>query len=277
MDVLRVFNNNVVLARGDDGGEVIVTGRGVGFQARPGTRVVPEQVARVFVPADGRDPDHLAELLADIPPEYVALVTAALNSAGLGERARSSPTLVISLADHVTFAVRRAADGTSVEYPLTAEVKHLYAAEYEAGRTLLAALNERLDEPLPAGEAIAFSLHLINAGFATGDLSYTYTMTGIIQQLLAIISQHYGIELDHTSVNVGRFITHLRYLFVRIHQNEQLDQEHAQLADPIRQAFPEALACSRRLAATLELRLGAELTEDEISYLTLHVARVAAD
>lgn len=32
MEILRVFNNNVVLAKGGDGGEVILTGRGLGFQ-----------------------------------------------------------------------------------------------------------------------------------------------------------------------------------------------------------------------------------------------------
>ena len=32
-------------------------------------------------------------------------------------------------------------------------------------------------------------------------------MTGVIQQLLDIIDHSYGITLDRSSVNVGRFIT----------------------------------------------------------------------
>ena len=83
MKILRVFNNNVVLARDDAGGEVILTGRGLGFQARPGRTVDPTLVTRTFIPADGRDPDHLAELLAGIPPEHVQLVGEALAEAGL--------------------------------------------------------------------------------------------------------------------------------------------------------------------------------------------------
>ena len=43
MEILRVFNNNVVLAKGGDGGEVILTGRGLGFQAKPGQTVVDSQ------------------------------------------------------------------------------------------------------------------------------------------------------------------------------------------------------------------------------------------
>ena len=68
---------------------------------------------------------------------------------------------------------------------------------------MLASLNARLDVTLPDGEAIALAMHLVNAGFATGDLSYTYTMTGVIQQLLDIIDHSYGITLDRSSVNVA--------------------------------------------------------------------------
>ena len=52
MKILRVFNNNVVLAK-DGAREVIVTGRGLGFQAKPGQRVDGAKIVRVFVPADG--------------------------------------------------------------------------------------------------------------------------------------------------------------------------------------------------------------------------------
>jgi hypothetical protein len=38
VEILRVFNNNVVLSRDHTGQEVILTGRGLGFQAKPGQR-----------------------------------------------------------------------------------------------------------------------------------------------------------------------------------------------------------------------------------------------
>jgi beta-glucoside operon transcriptional antiterminator len=37
------------------------------------------------------------------------------------------------------------------------------------------------------------------------------------------------------------------------------------------------LECALRLARLVELRLGSPLTDDEVSYLTLHVARVAQE
>ena len=109
---------------------------------------------------------------------------------------------------------------------------------------------------------------------ATGDLSYTYTMTGVIQQLLDIIDHSYGITLDRSSVNVGRFITHLRYLFVRIHQHQQLTDEPAPVMKVIRESYPAALRCARTIASLLELRLDTDISDDETAYLAMHVARV---
>ena len=64
MELLRVFNNNVVLARRHDGVEVILTGRGLGFQTKPGQTVDESKIVKIFVPSDGRDPDHIGQLLA---------------------------------------------------------------------------------------------------------------------------------------------------------------------------------------------------------------------
>ena len=46
MNILRVFNNNVVLAHSsDDNCEIILTGRGIGFQMKPGDTVKQEKIS----------------------------------------------------------------------------------------------------------------------------------------------------------------------------------------------------------------------------------------
>jgi beta-glucoside operon transcriptional antiterminator len=274
MEILRVFNNNVVLARDDDGGEVILTGRGLGFQAKPGRPVDRAKVVRTFVPADGRDLDHLAQMLSDIPPEIIRVIIDSMREAGLDERQMASTTLVLAICDHVANAILRVKQGVDVIYPLLGEVRNLYPQEYGRAGALLTSINRRIDTPLPEGEKTALALHLVNAGFSSGDLTYTYTMTGVIQQMLDIIEQSYGITLDQGSVNVGRFITHLRYLFVRIHQHRQLEHESAAIVNAIRESYPDALHCATTIASVLELRLGADISDDEIAYLAMHVARV---
>ncbi|WIM67356.1 PRD domain-containing protein [Corynebacterium breve] len=273
MQILRVFNNNVVLAKQADG-EVVVTGRGIGFGARHGDTVDKAKVHKVFVPADGRDPDHLGEMLAMIPGEVIAIVNASLEEVGVDPTMREKITLVTALADHVAMAIKRQAEGQQIEYPLEAEVRHLYPEDLALAQRLLQAINRRLNAPLPDSEAIAFTLHFVNANFASGDLSYTYKMTGVIEQILDVIGAHYGIELDSSFISVARFITHMRYLFVRLATKQQLTEGSPELSEQIRTLYPEASTCAHKIANIVELRFDSELSDEEIAYLTLHTERL---
>ena len=270
MQLLRVFNNNVVLAR-RGAEDVIVTGRGIGFQAHPGAEVDPAKVVKVFVPDSGRDPDHLAAMIAGIPGEYVQLVIDAMHSVDMSEALRSKLTLVVAIADHIHGAVSR---GNTVSYPLEAEVRHLYADDFSLAQQLLTAINSGLHKPLAPDEAVAITLHLVNAGFAVGDLSGTYRMTGLIQQILAVIGSHNDTELNSEDISVARFITHLRYLFVRMAEHQQLDSDDRQVATAISARYPDAVETAQMVANLIELRLDSALTPDEVSYLTLHIARL---
>lgn len=270
MQLLRVFNNNVVLAR-RGAEDVIVTGRGIGFQAHPGTEVDPAKVVKVFVPDSGRDPDHMAAMIAGIPGEYVQLVIDAMHSVDMSEALRSKLTLVVAIADHIHGAVNR---GDAVSYPLEAEVRHLYAEDFALAQQLLTAINGGLHKPLAPDEAVAITLHLVNAGFAVGDLSGTYRMTGLIQQILAVIGSHNDTELNSEDISVARFITHLRYLFVRMAEHQQLDSDDRQVATAISARYPDAVETAQMVANLIELRLDSALTPDEVSYLTLHIARL---
>lgn len=276
MKILRVFNNNVVLSRDEFGREVILTGRGLGFQARPGSDIDESKVVRTFVPEDAAQSDSIAQMLSLLSPEVIAIVAEAMASVGVSDRTGGSPSLVLALADHLTHALRRVKEGTVVEYPLRGEVEALYSKEYQQARNLLDVINARLDHVLPEVEAVAFALHLVNAGFAAGDLAQTYTMTGIIEQVLAVVATFYDIELDGSSASVARFITHLRYLFVRIYDGKQLADEPEPITTAINSSYPEAWDCAQHAALIIELRTETKLTADEIAYLTLHIARIAA-
>ena len=277
MKALRVLNNNVVLARDERGQEVILTGRGIGFSSTQGRPIDTSLIVRVFVPADGRDPDHLAEVLALVDEEVLRAVVIALSEVGIEGRESTRPTLAIAVADHVAGALDRSRRGIDIEYPLRAEVSALYPVEYAQSQALVAAINRRLEPSLESSEATAIALHLVNAGFASGDLSFTYTMTGVIQQMLAVVGERFGLDVSQDTMSAARFITHVRYLFVRIQQHRQLAGQESTIGAGIREHYPEATRTAQQLATVVELRLGEGLSEDEISYLALHVARMTMD
>lgn len=274
MEVLRVFNNNVVLARRDDGQDVIATGRGLGFQAKPGGRVDESHVVRVFVPDVGRDGDALGSLVAAIPPAHLDLAGRALESVRERLTFELGSATVVALADHLSFAHERHRQGIEVEYPLRAEVSHLYPEELRIAGRILEFVEQHSAISLPDGEVVPVAMHLVTAGFSGGDLSATYRMTGVINQIFDVLEQVLPVPIDRESVNAARFIVHLRYFFVRAHDDRQLDDSSDKLGEGVRRAFPEAYAAARRLQTVMELRLGEPVSSAELTYLSIHVARM---
>ncbi|MFT0846369.1 PRD domain-containing protein [Actinomycetaceae bacterium L2_0104] len=278
MKVLRVFNNNVVMADDTQRGVVIVTGRGVGFSRKPGDDIDSNKVVQTFVPDAHNDIGYLSTYLVDVPPEYIEIARE-IHSLAEQELKTSLPqSVIITLADHIAFAVKRVRSGVEMGHPLKAEVSHLYAKEYRVARKSLEIIREHSGAPIADDEAVAVTMHLVNAlQFQTGDLSKTFEMTEIFSQIFDILSSTFGRRFETDSLNAARFITHLRYFFVRAYADKQLQDQPQRLTTTIRDAFPEAFQAAQLVQALLELRLDVPITEDERAYLTLHIARLASE
>ncbi|MGC4152777.1 MAG: PRD domain-containing protein [Propionicimonas sp.] len=278
MRILRVFNNNVVLARHPERGDVVLTGRGLGFQRQPGDLVDSSKVVQTFVPDAQHDVDELRAFLTEIPLEHLALAQEILELAHHELGLKLSQPQLIPLADHISFAVKRVRLGIRLESPLRAEVTHLYPAELRVGLAGVQLVRERTGIHVPDDEAVPIALHLVNAAaFATDDLSRTFAMTEIFHQVFEVLESAYERRFDTDSVNAARFLTHLRYFFVRVDTDRQLSENPTSFASAIRDSFPEAHQAAQKVRALLELRLNTVITADEETYLALHIARLTHD
>lgn len=277
MEVLKVFNNNVVLASDDAGREVVLTGRGLGFGVKAGSTVDRTRIQQTFVPDATHDTDQLSAFLTEIPPEHLAVAAEILALAQRDLSMTFAQAMIIPLADHLSFAIKRVRQHIVVEYPLRAEVAHLYPKELRVARDAVALARERTGVDLPADEAIPIALHFVNAMFATDDLSRTFQMTEVFRQVFGVLESAYQRSFDPEGINAARFMTHLRYFFVRVDADRQLVENPTSFTSTIKQSFPEAYQCAERVQSLLELRLGKPITPDEVVYLTLHVARLASD
>lgn len=272
MQILRVFNNNVVLARDELGREVVLTGRGLGFQARPGSAVREELIARRFVPAD--NPDSVGQVLADIPPERLRLVEELFAEAVRDLGATVPALAVVAVADHVHQAIERVARGEPMVYPLRAEVAHLHPQELAMAERLLARLNERLGLDLPQGEAIALAMHLFHAVTGSASMAETFVQSALIGQIFDTLARAYGDRFDPASIDAARFAAHLRYFFARARTGTQLDDQVGAVGSALQARSPRAYQLAQRLRALLEMRLDHSVSDDEVVYLALHLTRL---
>jgi beta-glucoside operon transcriptional antiterminator len=76
---------------------------------------------------------------------------------------------------------------------------------------------------------------------------------------------------------VGRFVTHLRYLFHRQQHPSTVPGEVDSVLDAIRLSHPREHVCAVRLAELLRERFGWDIGDEEVLFLTLHVARMTSE
>ena len=274
MHVLKVFNNNVVLAVDDPGVELVLFGRGLGFKVKPGSTVDPDRVERRFTPGGSASAERIAALVDEIPLAEIELAErmVALARSRLG--AHITDRVLLPLADHLSFALRRMENGAvEIEYPLRWEVQYLYPAEVAVARDALDLVERERGVRLPDVEAVPLALHLVNAQF-DADMTGTAQMTQDLHRILAIIREEYGVEIDEGSMEVARFVTHLRYLFLREQQGRKLTETPAELHTALRSARPREYTSAGRIGTLLADQYGWAVSLDEILYLALHVSRL---
>jgi beta-glucoside operon transcriptional antiterminator len=275
MRVKRVISNNAVLAVDEHLQEVVALGRGLGHGRRPGDTLATDQIEQVFFAGDADD--RLTHFLADVPIEYVRAAgrIAELAHDRLGLKITQS--LVLPIADHLHFAVQRVRQGLPMAFPLAWEVSQLYPVELEVGEAAVELANAAFKVRLPDDEAVAFAMHLVNAQFVAPGMTPAIEMTQTIASAFDVIERTFDITIDHRSMSAARFVTHLRYLYARVASGKQIADPHPTFIDAITNAHPEAAACAAKLRFMFEMNLRAPLTDDEVAYLALHVARLVLD
>lgn len=278
MRIAKVFNNSVVLGVDEHDHEFVLFGRGVGFQASKGDYVDSSLVERRFVPSANASAERIVAFIDEIPAPDIDL-TARIVDAGrevLGEHV--SDHVLIPLADHISFALRRARSGSALEdYPLKWEVESLYPREVEFARAALVMVAEATGVELPDIEAVPLALHFVNAQFGARDIAATLGMTEELAHLLGMVREQFGAAVKPDDPAVARFVTHLRFLYARGRSGLRSDAAaSASLGAAVKEAQPREYECARGMADYLSKRYGWDFGESEVLYLAIHVVRLTS-
>ena len=71
MKILKAINNNIVSARDENGKEIVVMGRGIGFKCREGDSIPPEAIEKIFHMDTQNETDRLKQLFSSLPLEHI--------------------------------------------------------------------------------------------------------------------------------------------------------------------------------------------------------------
>ena len=271
MIVRRVLNNNVVDGLDDALQEVIVFGKGLGFNSKPGELIDESLIEKIFRLDDAAASRHFASIVGSIPADILSATADLVARAREELSVKISDSLYASLADHLSFAVQRAREGGDFTIPLAVEVRRFYPTEYAFAKSAVVELNAKLDTELPADEAISIALHVINAQVGGAADSATRLME-LTHSILDIVRLNFGIAYDDDSPAYLRFVTHLRFFAQRVLLGETVQRDDAELLRILREQKPAAFACVDRVDAFVMRSHGHAMSASEKVYIGLHIA-----
>ncbi|SEF02857.1 transcriptional antiterminator, BglG family [Arthrobacter alpinus] len=272
--IKRVYNNNVLLAELHDGSEMVLVGKGIGFNHKAGQPVDLGVADQRFVPDGSYAASHVAGVLSDAPLEQIELVQEIVAMAQAELKLEPRQSLMVPVLDHLVFAVQRAREGIKVDFPLRWEVSQLYPAEGQLGRRVVDLIAQRLGVQLQDEEWVAFALHFVNQQWGKSDFSKTVSMTETIAKVFTLLSVRWQKNVDENALSAARFVTHLRYLFAPSAEVTSSTTIKVDVLASVRQAYPEAADAALEVAKLIGAALRRELGDDEVSYLALHTSRL---
>ncbi|MFS0657088.1 BglG family transcription antiterminator LicT [Bacillus sp. 179-C3.3 HS] len=273
MKIKKIFNNNVILLSDEMGNEMIVMGKGIGFNKHNSEEVDFSKVDKKFVIDKGQT-NKLTELIEHISIEYLELTKDIIEYAENKLTVSFNQNIYLTLTDHISFAVTRYQEGIDITNPLLWEVKKFHKDEYIVALDALKIIEERLQIALPTEEAASIALHFVNAQQSGSDMKQTIEVTKIVNDLLNIVKYHYGIKLDEHSINYSRFMTHIRYFAYRILSKETIPDEGDSLFEQIKNRYPKAHSCAQKMVTYLEKNYKIAPSNEELVYLIIHIHRV---
>lgn len=267
--ILRVINNNVVSAFDDDKREVVVVGKGIGFQKKPNDLINQEQVEKIFRLND-KSTNIFEELIKDMPYEYIRVAGMIVSYAKNCLEKQLNKNIYITLTDHLNYAITRAKNNIFIENALLWEIKRFYYQEYRIGQEAIQIVKKELGVELSEHEAGFLALHIVNAEM-DADMKQTAKFPNIIKDIINIVTYTMGIELNQSSVYYERFITHLKFFLERILRKQVYESDYYEFHNMVKQNFPESFRCALRIKTYIKASMQYEIGEEELTYLSMHI------
>lgn len=273
MRITRIINNNVIVAVDDRGREMVLMGKGIGFQMKPGNETDPERVEKKFARFDEKQIVHFQRLAEEIPYEYMHMAMEIIDYAAISLNKELNENIYIALTDHLNFAINRIRQGIVLNNSMLWEIRHYYNHEYRIGLEAIAIIRRYTGVEMPEDEAGFIAMHILDSELDL-DRKGSNLMTKIIQNTLNIVKYHFGLVIDADSLDYERFVMHLKFFIQRaIHQQESRIWDKG-LMDMIRAQYLEAYECAGKVAAYIEKTTPYSVSEEEMVYLTVHIQRL---
>lgn len=273
MKLIKILNNNVAIV--DKGGhESIVYSSGISFKKKVGQQIEESEIEKTYV-LDSKDRlEHFSYLLAHADDEMIRLVNSLVEYGEKELNQKANDYLYLALVDHITFAWKRGKKGQFIRSPLSWEVQKFYPSYYQVALHGLEMMREQFKIDFPEDEAVSIALHFVNIQEEKSLLNEKIEDMETLRDILNIIKYHFNISFDESSMNYMRLVTHLQYFIERLHKKTPYQEEESALFEQVKNLYPQSFEAIEKIEIYVKGKFNQYLTQDEYTYLMLHVNRV---
>lgn len=268
MKAIKKINNNVALCVDGNNKELIAFGKGIGFPSMP-YEIDLGLISMTFYRIEKLFYDLIKELPGDVLETSALIVKEAQSEL----QCNLNPNLVISLADHINFAIIRMKKYKNMKLLFSFDVEQFYPKETALGKFAVKLIQKNLNITLPDSEITNIAMHFVNAEEEQQDIK-NLNIEEFISDIANRIESTFFIKADRNGFIYNRFAVHLRYFIKRIKDKEQFHDENAALADAMMESYPEVYQCALEIRQMINDKFDEQVDDDELLYLMIHINRI---
>lgn len=273
MKIIKVFNNNIVMSLDDRGREVILLGKGIGFQKKKGDDVDECRISKNYYLEDVQT-KQIYELIGRIPMKIIVIADQIIQEARKKLEVEILDSAIISLSDHIYFAINTFRSGIKVPNLLLEETKTMFPREFEIGRWAVDLINKEFHINFDDSEAGFITIHIVNANFGLTETNATIILQ-FIAKIIKEIEKEFEIVLNVNSLNYSRIVYHLKIFCLKRYANQKETIQHsAKIYTSLLEKEGNLKHFFEKVDALVQETFGHSFSTEEKLYLSLHILRL---
>lgn len=272
-----VVNNNVVMSTDNDGNELILVGKGIGFQAKKKDLVDNKKIQKKFYLEDQDLFSKFKSILNEVSSDELIVTSEIINYAQEKLRKKLNESIYISLSDHIHYVIQRYKKNELITNTFVWDIKRFYNDEYCVAKHAVELINKKFQIELNEDEAGFIAFHFINTANNMTEAVDINKLTNLIHQIVSIVSFNLKFPIDTEDVNGYRFINHVKYFAQRILEkniNPKTDSSDDELYELVKNKYRQSFAIMLKIQDFLQKKYQQSMTKNDQLYFMIHIHRL---
>lgn len=271
--VEKVLNHNALIGIPENTTqEFLILGKGVGFGKHVSETIDVSDECKIYSLKESTERGDKKDLATSINPVYLEIANELLDGAE-AEFQTIDRDVMLPLADHIEYAVKRSKNNEQLRNPLTDDIRVLFHAEFKVAEKAKDILLDRLGVQLTDDEVGYIALH-IHSSIMDQAVSQAMQMAEAVRECVKLVEAETSKKIDIKSLSYNRLLNHIRYMIARTLKGEVIKLD---MNDYINATAANSFKMATKICGELSKSLGKEIHSAEIGYLAMHIERIALD